>query len=218
MKVKLWLALIRKNLLISFKTPVLVSFILIILTVILFPTAALKGNDVCKPIESMLSFVGVIVMTPVFLPEQDKCIYDSVASKKMSISKIYFLRFILSVLLILILVFGFCMFLTVNECHVTTYMIFGGAASAFFLGSIGFMFAGFTGNVINGIFASTIYYLSNYGLKKRLGFFYLFRMSSGEYTGKIWLIIAGTLFVILTFIKLSPCKFPRLCDTIKEAT
>ncbi len=54
MKVKLWLDLIRKNLLISFKTPVLVSFILIILTVILFPTAALKGNDVCKPIESML--------------------------------------------------------------------------------------------------------------------------------------------------------------------
>lgn len=198
--------IIIKNLWLFFRMPFFACFGVLIITALIFPTAGLAGRDVCKPIEMLLPFLGVIAMVPIFLPEQDEAIYDSVACRKMDMIAVYFIRLILALMLIVIFVLMFCAFLKGNECVVTAYIIWGGIASAFFMGSIGFMAAGISGNVINGLLASTIYYLCNFGLRKQLGVLYLFRMSTGVYEGKVWLFAVGLMFVIATFIILKGRK------------
>ena len=47
--------------------------------------------------------------------------------------------------------------------------------------------------------AVTLYYLANYGLKEKLGRFYLFSMSAGSFTEKWWLLAGAAVFIAVTF-------------------
>ncbi len=200
MNLKLLGKIIKINLLIFFKIPFIACIMLLLITAILFPTAGLTGSDVCKPVEMLLPFLGTITMVPIFLPEQDLAIFDSVAGRKIGMNAIYIMRLLIAILFIILFVSAFCAFLRMNECSVPIYVVWGGITSAFFMGSIGFFAAGVSKNVINGMLVSMIYYLSNLGLKKQLGVFFLFRMSTGVFEGKLWLLVAGLVLVILTFV------------------
>ena len=196
-----------KNLWLFFKIPFLACFGILAIAALLFPTAGLSAREACKPIEMLLPFVGVVTFVPVFLPEQDMSIYDTVACRRISPATIYLIRLILAVILETGFVAVYCLWMKRNECNITLYMVWGGMASGFFMGSIGFFAAGITGNVLNGFLASMIYYICNYGLKSKLGVFYLFRMSAGIPEGKIWLLAAGLLLLSLTFLRFSLHKF-----------
>lgn len=173
---------------------------ILFITALLFPSAGLSVIEVCKPIEKFLSFVGIVTMSTIFLPEQDKSIYDSVACRKCSMEIIYLLRLLISVVLMVVSVSSYCIYLKWNECFMNPYLMAGGVISAFFMGSIVFFVAGVSGSTISGIMAAVIYYLCNIGLKKQLGVFYLFQMSAGVNTGKRWLLISGLVLILLTFV------------------
>lgn len=190
---------LKINLRHQFILPFLSAVGILLITASVFPITALKGADVGRPIEFLLSFVGAALLTPVFLPEQDNGILDVIASKKINTFVIYLVRLLYSIAALVVLELLFIGLLYRNECEVHWYHIYGGIASAFFLGSIGFMVSGLGGNTILGYMAVVIYYLACYGVKKYLGVFWLFRMSAGIETGKGWLLAGGAAMIALAF-------------------
>ena len=163
---------------------------------------ALKGQDVGRPLEFFLPFAGAALLTPVFLPEQDRSIWDVIASKKINTIVIYMIRLLYSIFALAVLILLFIGLMYRNECEVHRFHVYGSIASAFFMGSIGFMVSGLSGNAIMGYMATVIYYLACYGMKKHLGVFWLFRMSAGIETGKGWLFAGGAVMITMTFIVL----------------
>lgn len=200
MKLKILKEIVVKNLKIAYIFPSLACVSILIIAAMIFPTAGLTEVVASKPLEMILPFVGVIAMGAIFLPEQDTQVMEAIASRKIGIKTIQFIRLLISIVLIVLYVLAFGIYMMKNECIVTTYMMWGGIASSFFMGSIAFFFSRLTGNVINGIVASFVYYFCNIGMKKQLGVFFLFRMSSGDFSGKYWLAIVGLLLIFFSFI------------------
>lgn len=200
MSLKIYLEIIRKNLLEFFKIPILACMGILVVTYLFFPTAGLDIFEVCKMLEMFVSFTGLAALTLLFLPEQDKNVYESVACRKVSVTAVVFVRVVIGILILCGFIFGFCAFLKHNECAMSFEIIRGTIASAFFLGSLGFLVAGITGNTINGLLVGIIYYICNYGLKNKLGVFFLFGMSADDFTGKKWLMMGGILLLAAYFM------------------
>lgn len=182
-----------------FILPFLSAVGILFLTACMFPITALKGADVGRPLEFLLPFAGAALLGSVFLPEQDGGIRDVMESKKMNTSVIYAIRLLYSTFALIVLVLFFVGILYRNECEVRWFHLYGGIASAFFVGSIAFLVSGLCGNTVIGYMAVVIYYLACYGLKKQLGVFWLFRMSAGIETGKTWMFAGGIVLITVTF-------------------
>lgn len=196
---RIWCEIIKVNLRHHFPAPFLSAVCIMTLTILLFPVAALRGEDVSKPLEYLMPFLGAALLTPVFLPEQDCGIGDVVKSKKISGAAVYMVRLLYSVTALTAFIVLFTGLMYLNECEVRWVHLYGGVYSALFMGSIGFMVSGVSGNTIAGYMAVFIYYLACFGLKKQLGVFWLFRMSKGLRPEKIWLLFGSILLVGLTF-------------------
>ena len=151
----------------NFWMPLGSAICILLLTVNLFNIASLQGNAVAQPIEFFLCFVGVMLLTPIFLPEQNQEIRDVIRSKKISYLKICGIRVIYSVAALIVLEGIFVGIMYVSESQVTVQHFIGGVATALFLGAIGLAVAGLSDNTVVGYMAAFIYYLANYGLKQK---------------------------------------------------
>lgn len=175
-----------------------------ILTLLMFNMTALQSIEAARPIEFLLCFIGVMLLVPIFLPEQDKNIRDVICSKKINYFNILLVRILYSVVAMIILIAFFVVLMKVCESHVTVKHLVGGIASAWFLGAVGFAAAGITNNVTVGYMTAMIYYLANYGMKEKLGKFFLFPMSClGRFDESGWLILGA---VALMGITLGICR------------
>ena len=176
----------------------------LILTLLMFNITALQGIEAARPIEFLLCFIGVMLLVPIFLPEQDKSIRDVICSKKINYFNILVIRILYSVVAMIILIAFFIMIMKVCESDVTVKHLIGGIARAWFLGAVGFAAAGITNNVTVGYMAAMLYYLANYGMKDKVGKFFLFPMSClGRFDESGWLIFGA---VALMGITLGICR------------
>ncbi|MBD5159326.1 MAG: hypothetical protein HDT23_03685 [Ruminococcus sp.] len=183
---------LRHNFLIHFLLAILVAF----LTPVVFSINALDSRASAQPLETLLSFTGTIILTPVFLPEQNPEIRDVIRSKKTNYLTVCIIRVIYSVLAIMLVTGMFVLVMRHNECDVTYRHFIGGFASSLFMGTIGFTVAGLSNSVSAGYMASMVYYASNIGLKDKLGICYLFSMYSGEKFSDKYLLILLSVFII----------------------
>lgn len=170
-----------------------------VLTILLFNITALKGRAAAQPIEFLMCFVGVMLLTPVFMPEQNKEIRDVIRSKKTDYLTVCGIRVLYSVLTVIVLETIFVGIMYLSESQVTAWHLFGGIATALFLGAIGLAAAGISDNTISGYMAAFIYYLVNCGLKQKLGVFNLFSMYMGSFEEKRWQFLGGIVLIIVTF-------------------
>lgn len=170
-----------------------------VLTATMFNLSALTAKEAARPIEFFLCFIGVMLFTPVFYPEQNHDLRDVVCSKKVSYLKVCALRLFYSFILLSVLEIVFVCIMKLNESAVTDAHIFGGIATAAFLGSIGFFAAGITDNTTLGYMAAMMYYLASYGMKEKLGKFFLFSMSAGNFEEKGWLFLGTAVLIACTF-------------------
>ena len=69
-----------------------VSCIWLLLTPVLVGTENLDQQGAAVPLEMFVALIGIILLTPVFLPEQNAEIHDLVASKYVSVLRIYLIR------------------------------------------------------------------------------------------------------------------------------
>lgn len=156
----------------------------------------LESTQAAKVMEMYVAFIGLILFTPLFMPEQDKAIWNLERSKKTSMWKVYLFRMLPAVLICLLTIWMFLYQMKRGGGIFDFDILFrGSCCEIFFLGSIGFFVSAVTNQVIIGYMIAVIYYVVNIGGNNYLGKFALFRMMKGDYgTWMYWLLGAVLLF------------------------
>lgn len=195
------LTLIRAQFKLVILSCIVISIVLLILVNLLVGTKYLDPITSAQLLERYVSLIGILLLTPMFFPEQDKDISEVVEAKYMSHLKIVFGRLILSLVVLAFLVSMMLLVLKIGECEFPylKYLL-GTCISALALGSLGFFGAGVTNNVIVGYMISLCYYILNHVLKEKLGHFFLFSMGRGSFEEKYYLFIAAVVLIGLTFL------------------
>lgn len=163
----------------------------------------LESQQAAKVMEMYVAFIGILLFTPLFMPEQDKEIWDLARSKGTAMWKVYFLRFFLALVncLFVIILFLSCMIRGGSEFDFIT-LFRGACCEILFLGSIGFFASAVTNQVVIGYMLAVIYFALNMGGGKYLGNFALFQMMQGKYgTWMYWLLGAIVLFTLGVIIR-----------------
>lgn len=166
-----------------------------LLTPLLFGTANLDHIAAAAPLEMMVSTIGIILLVPVFSPEQNSEIADVTASKYIAPIYVYLIRIFCSALGIILLILIFSVYLISSGCDITAALVFGAIADAMFLGSVGLFAAAVTNNLPASFMASLLYYVLNLTIQDKLGYFNLFAMMRGSHAPNLWLFMASTGFI-----------------------
>lgn len=189
---------------------ILPSIVFLILTPAAISIRSLDAYNASVLLERFFALAGIIVLTPLPLPEQDKNIRKTTASRYTPLTGIIILRFILLFPLLPILTFCICGAM-VWAGSVFPFMLWalGSSVSAFMLGTLGFFSFVLTGNWVAGYLAPVFYYVLNMAMGTKLGKFNLFSLGLNSFEEKYWLMASGLLLVLITFviyqIKLRKC-------------
>ena len=181
---------LRHNFMPHLFTALLIAFF----TPAFFGITSLDAREAAQPLERLLSLTGTVLLTPIFLPEQNENIRDLIRSKRTDYLAVCAVRLIYSIFFLAVIIGIFTYVMRCSESAVTVRHFAGGFATALFLGSLGFFFAGITQNAITGYMVSMIYYILNFGIKDELKNLYLFSMSAGSFTEKYWLL-GGSVYI-----------------------
>lgn len=166
-----------------------------VLIPVFFGTENLSAQAAAAPMELMFCLTGIILLTPVFQPEQNPQIADVVNTKYIPASWVYIIRTVYSILALLALTMLFAAYMSLHHCTVTFALLFGAFSDALFLGSLGYMSSAVTKNTAVSYMLPLIYYALNYSAGGRLGKFYLFGMMNGDYAPNLWLFLGGICFL-----------------------
>ncbi|MCR5600769.1 MAG: hypothetical protein K6G33_08535 [Ruminococcus sp.] len=166
---------------------------------VFFSYAELNERQAAQPLEVIISLIGCILLTPIFMPEQNESIRDVIRSKKTAYYFICLIRLILSFAVLAVLIGCSVLYMKHCDSKVTFRLFSGTLSSAVLLGAIGFFAAGVADNVIIGYMASLFYYMINFTLKEKMGVFYLFSMMQGSFEEKKWLIMLSLVLISITF-------------------
>ncbi len=188
----------KKNLRHNSLLSIAAAVMLCLFTPLLIGTANLDLNSAAMPLEMFVSLIGIVLLTPVFQPEQNEEIHDLVCSKYCNIGKVYLIRTLYSVVVVILLICLFTVYMQTQGSDVTIILVFGTVANATFLGSMGMLTSALTGNTVIGYMPPFLYYALNIGMGPKLGSFYLFSMTVGNFRAKIWLLAAGVLMIMVS--------------------
>lgn len=90
------------------------------------------------PLERFAALIGIVLLTPIFTPEQDPEIRDRMETKDTSPTGIFLIRLLLATSSVLLLIYGLAVTMTY---YGSTFPLFpyvmGTFATAFFLGTLG---------------------------------------------------------------------------------
>lgn len=158
---------------------------------------ALDARQSAQVMEMYLSVVGIILLVPLFWPDQNRDIRDLLASKETPMIQLHLVKLAESVMVLAVLILGFLLWMRYGECTFDFLKSFLGTfANCLFLGGMGVFIYGIFDNLPVGFMVPMVYYICNYGAgKKYLGPFYLFSMITGSFREKIWLGAAGILLL-----------------------
>lgn len=177
-----------------------VAAAIFVLTPLLFNVTDLSGREAARPIEFLLSWTGVVFLTPVFWPEQDGAIRDVICARKTDHLKVCMIRVLYSAFTLLVLSLAFVGMMYLRESRVSWAHVLCAVATAFFLGAMGLAGAGISDNAVAGYMVALMFYLACYGLKEKLGVFNIFSMyATGEHGDKWWQLAAGAALIAMTF-------------------
>ena len=112
---------LRHNALLS----IAVAVLLCLVTPFLIGTANLNRNSAAMPLEMFVSLIGIVLLTPVFQPEQNEEIDDLVSSKYCSTAKVHLIRTVYSVGIAALLICVFTVYMKMQSCDVAPILAFG---------------------------------------------------------------------------------------------
>lgn len=156
----------------------------------------LESMQAAKVMEMYAAFAGILLFTPLFMPEQDKEIWDLERSKGTPMWKVCLPRILLAFFICFLVIGLFIGFMERGGGNFDAVILFRGACcEIFFLGSIGFFASAITNQAVIGYMVAVIYFAMNLGGGKYMGKFALFKMMKGDYgTWIFWLLGAAALF------------------------
>lgn len=172
---------------------VLVCILMLGISPLFMGVANLTPEDTAKVLERYVALIGIILIAPVFLPEQDKNIRELVYAKYTKASSVYLVRLAGNILLLCVFLGVYTGMLKYNHCEfpVLEYYL-GTFAELLFFGGLGLAFYGISDNLVVGYMAPIVYYVvAAGGGGKYLKNLYPFAMSMGSYAEKGWLFAAA---------------------------
>ncbi|WP_223068696.1 hypothetical protein [Paenibacillus caui] len=180
------------------------SVLLLLLAPVIFGLTGLDARAAAVPLEMFVALIGIVLLTPLFAPEQNPEIREVVESKSTNHLCVCILRIAMSLTAMAVLVTSFVFVMKANGCAVdlSTY-IFGTYAESLFLGALGLFAYGISDNIAVGYMLPVMVYAFNFASgPKYFGKLYLFSMAQGSFEEKNWLFGTGIALIILTmFIK-----------------
>ena len=184
----------------NFVPLLLLAAVVMVLTPVLFGTTNLDRLAAAAPLEMFVSTIGIILLVPIFQPEQNSEIEDIVTSQYVDCVYVYMIRVTYSVIGLVLLILLFSGYMLICGCDISVALIFGTLADAMFLGSIGLLVAAVTNNLPVSLMASILYYGLNLFARSKVGAFNLFSMMNGDYSSNIWLFAVSIVLIIAAVI------------------
>ena len=161
----------------------------------------LDMSQTAQVLEMYTAIIGIILLVPVFFPEQEKNIRDLQASKYMSVWKVQIVRLLESLLFLAVYIGCYLLVLKRGGCDFPAASYFWGTmAEAGFLGGIGILAYVLSDTVAIGYMVPVMYFAANFGGSKYLGKYYLFGMMYGSYEEKIWLGVTGLICMVVAVV------------------
>lgn len=163
---------------------------LVLLTPVIFGITALDAMTVAYPLEFSLPFLGVILLTPVYTPEQDPGLSDTVRIRKTPYLLICGIRIVMMLIWMLLFIGGFVLLMFVLESEVTIAHVLASYANTVFLGGLGILTSAVSSHAVIGYMVPVLYFVMD--LMGSFGSFTMFSMMrNGTMDGKLILFIIG---------------------------
>lgn len=136
--------------------------------------------------------MGILLFVPVFLPEQDRDLWDVIKAKYTNIMSVYLARILISLFFSALLTLAFLLVMKAGNCEIEPgKYYFGTMAEIIAFGGIGIFAYAVTDNLIVGYMIPLGYYvagiMAGYQYMKK---FYPFGMLT-DYDTKYWILAAG---------------------------
>ena len=188
----------KVNLRLSLLPSLLLSVVLLLLSPLVMGVENLDASRTAAVLEMFVALIGIILITPINLPEQNKDIRDLVEAKYTSITVILLIRLIEAIVSLAILIGGYIIFLRLNHCSFPQLQFYlGTLAEALFVGGIGFCAYSIFNQIAIAYMLPLVYYIVSISPgRKLLKDFYLFSMRYGSYREKFYLAVAGVILII----------------------
>lgn len=175
---------------------VLIALGLLAVSPLFMGIANLDTAQSAQVLEMYVALIGIILLVPLFWPDQDSNIRDLIYSKAVPAAAHQLVRLLeafailaaLTGIFVLVMIKGGCSF-PAGEYYLGTL------AEAVFLGGLGVLAYGFTDVLAIGYMVPMVYYMANFAGNRYLGKFYLFSMMQGSMEEKIYLGAAGGLCI-----------------------
>ena len=195
---------------------VLVCVLMLLISPFIMGVENLEAQDTAKVLEMYVALTGIVLLPPVFLPEQDRDIRDLVYTKYVNGSTVYLVRILGNLLLLAMMLGLYIGMLAYRQCEFPAGRYFCGTlAELLFLGGIGLFFYGLCDSLVIGYMMPIVYYiLAMGGGEKYLKLLYPFSMMKGSYGEKPWLAIGGVILVSVGVVL--RCRRRRLWNRILE--
>lgn len=176
---------------------VLVCIVILGLSPLLMGVSNLEAQDTAKVLEMYTALIGIVMLTPIFLPEQPMEIRELTSSKYMKSASVYLIRFIGNGLILAVFLTIYIIMLKNNNCEFPVVRYFLGTyVEMLFMGGLGLFCYGLCDNLVIGYMIPMLYYITAMGSgNKFLKLFYPFSMVTGSYKEKYVLIIAGAFLI-----------------------
>lgn len=145
-----------------------------------------------------ISLIGIILLVPVFLPEQDVNIRELEYAKKTNYIEVYIIRILQALMALGILLLGYMAVMALNHCKmVFVPYFFGTLATMLFMGGLGiFAFALFDHQII-GYLVPMFYYMIAVSRSNKMGILNPFSMMQGSYKEKFYLAAIGIVLIAI---------------------
>lgn len=171
---------------------VLVSAALLVASPLIMGIRNLDPWQSAKVLETFVALIGIVLLTPVFYPEQDKNIRDTVRARYTPITGIYLIRIALGLLAGAGLLLAYIEVMKAGNCEMELgKFYFGTFAEMLAFGGLGIFAYGVSDNLIIGYMAPLVYYAAAIGDGgTHMKWLYPFGMMT-DYATKYWILAAG---------------------------
>lgn len=192
---KKYAVILGRNLKAGLGLPILLAAALLCAVPVIFGIQALDRTASAVPLEMAAALTGILLFTPLFAPEAEEGIRDTVEAKYTPYNAVIAARVTGMALFELLSLAVFVLIMDANGCDAGLSMALGTFAQALFLGGLGFLGSSVTKNTAIGYMLPVMYYILNcVGGKTMFGPFYLFSMQTGSFIEK-WFLAGAALLL-----------------------
>lgn len=175
---------------------VLISILLLAASPLVLGISNLDAAQSAKVLETYVALVGILLFVPIFLPEQDRNLWDVIKTHYTKITTVYLTRILLSFLFSALLILVFLLVMQAGNCEMEPVKYyFGTMAEVIAFGGLGVFAYAVTDNLIVGYMIPLGYYAAGISAGYRyMKKFYPFGMLT-DYETKYWILAAGIILM-----------------------